>query len=491
MSGQDNLKKKTLSGVAWKFAERIGAQGVTTIVSIILARILDPSHYGVIALVNVFITICNVFVVTGLGESLIQKKDADDLDFSSIFYVNVGFSIVLYALLFFLAPTISDFYENQYSQLVLIIRVMGIRLIFAAINSIQSAKISKEMNFRKYFWVTLIGTIASAIVGISMALSGFGVWALVAQYMTNTIVNTLTLFIFDRWLPKLKFSFKRAVPLFKYGWKVLASSLIYTLYNECRELIIGKVYSSKDLAFYSKGQTYPKLITNNLRSAITSVTFPMFSKIQDDKGATSAALSRTISLTSYIILPAMIGFAMVAELFVKVLLTEKWLPSVPYLQVVCLIYAVSAIQTPKLQCLNAHGYSDVYLKTSIFKKIYGVLILLCVFKISVFWIVLSGLIAALLDALVDSLILQKYIGYSIVKQTKDVLLNLMSSLAMAVCLFICGKLLSGINSLVALLIQIAIGIIVYVVVSIISQNDSFNYILNILRNFKKRGSKNG
>ena len=256
-------------------------------------------------------------------------------------------------------------------------------------------------------------------------------------------------------------------------------------------MIIGKIYSSKDLAFYSKGQTYPKLITNNLRSAITSVTFPMFSKIQDDKGATSAALSRTISLTSYIILPAMIGFAMVAEPFVKVLLTEKWLPSIPYLQVVCLIYAVSAIQTPKLQCLNAHGYSDVYLKTSIFKKIYGVLILLCVFKISVFWIVLSGLIAALLDALVDSLMLQKYIGYSMVKQAKDVLLNLMSSLVMAACLFISEKLLSDINCLVALIIQVIIGIIVYVVISVVSHNNSFNYILDILKKIKKRGNKNG
>ncbi len=489
MQRQESLKRKALSGVVWKFSERIAAQGVTTIVSIILARILEPSHYGVIALVNVFITICNVFVVTGLGESLIQKKDADELDFSSIFYINVGFSVVLYLILFFLAPSISKFYDNQYPQLVLIIRVMGIRLIFAAVNSIQSAKIFKKMNFKKYFWVTIIGTIISAVVGISMALSGFGVWALVAQYMTNTTVDTLMLFVFDRWVPKFKFSINRAIPLFGYGWKVLVSSLISTVYNELSEFIIGKVYSSKDLAFYSKGGTYPKLITNNLQSALTSVSFPMFSKIQDNKFATHSALSRTLKLTSYIIFPAMAGFAMIAEPFVRVLLTEKWLPCVPYLQMICIIYAVSAIQTPKLQCLNANGYSNIYLKTSIYKKICGVFILLCVFKIRVFWIVISRLISALLDAVIDSIATQKYIGYSFFRQLKDISVNLFLTLIMVLAIYISEKLLSGLNSLLLMVIEIIIGVAVYILVSNIFKNDSFKYIVNILRSFFKRRAK--
>ncbi len=487
MEGQENLKRKTLSGVAWKFAERIAAQGVTTIVSIILARILEPSHYGVISLVNVFITICNVFVVTGLGESLIQKKDADELDFSSIFYINVGLSIALYALLFFAAPAISNFYNNQYPQLILIIRVMGVRLIFAAINSIQSAKISREMNFRKYFWATLIGTAISAIVGMYMAVSGYGVWALVAQYMTGTIINTITLFVFDGWIPKLQFSTKRAVLLFKYGWKVLASALIGTLYNECSELIIGKKYSTKDLAFYSKGQTYPKLVANNLNNAIASVMLPLFSKIQDDADVTKKALSRALKTTSYLIFPTMVGFSMVAEPFIRLLLTEKWLPAVPYMRILCIIYAILPLSMTNLQCLNAHGYSNIYLKVGFIKNFFGIIVLFCVFRFGVIWVALSHLITTIINYIVDASVTQKYIRYKLWHQFKDISLNLLTTLLMALSLYGSRFVLTGLSDIIYLILQIIIGASVYILFSVIFKNDSFFYFLATIKKFFKKG----
>lgn len=486
MAGEENLKNKAITGVAWKFLERIASQGVSTIVSIILARILDPAHYGLIALVNIFTTLCNVFVVTGLGESLIQKKDADDLDFSSIFYVNVVLSLVLYALLFFSAPAIADFYGSGYEQLVPLIRVMGLRLFFAAANSIQTAKISKAINFRKSFFATFVGTAISGIFGISMALGGFGVWALAAHYMVDTMVNTVTLFIVDHWVPKLQFSLKRAIALFSYGWKILASALLNTLYAECRELLIGKVYSPDSLAFYSKGQTYPKLITNNLNTAVASVSFPVFSKILGDSRATKNALSRAIKTASFIVFPAMAGLAMISEPFVTTLLTEKWLPCVPYMRITCLAYAVMTLSTPNLQCLNAQGYSNIYLKITLIKRALGLVLLACVFRIGVLWIALSYLFAVVVEYLIDVIVVKKYIGYTIYEQFKDISLNILTTAIMVVCLYVVGKLLGGLNSLLLMVIQILIGAGVYIALSALFRNDSFFYILNILNKKKRR-----
>lgn len=486
MEGEENLKSKAVSGVMWKFLERIASQGVATVVSIILARILDPSHYGLIALVNVFTTLCNVFVVTGLGESLIQKKDADDLDFSSIFYVNVALSVALYAVLFFSAPAIASFYGSEYDQLIPLIRVMGIRLIFAAVNSIQSAKISKAINFRKSFFATFVGTAISGIVGISMALSGFGVWALAAHYMVDTVVNTATLFVVDRWIPKLQFSIKRAASLFNYGWKILASALLNTFYAECRELLIGKVYSPDSLAFYSKGQTYPKLITNNLNTAVASVSFPVFTKIHGDAKTTKSALSRAVRIASFIVFPAMAGLAMVSEPFVKVLLTEKWLPCVPYMQIACLTYAVMTLSIPNLQCLNAQGYSNIYLRITLVKRAIGLVLLACAFRINVLWIALSYLFAVVAEYLIDIITVQKYIGYTIYEQFKDISQNMLMTAIMVLCLYVSGKMLGGLNSLLLMVIQILIGAGVYILLSALLHNDSFFYILNLLKNKKSR-----
>lgn len=271
--------KTVIKNMSWKFAERITAQIVTFIVSIVLARILEPSDYGVISLVTVFITIANVFVSDGLGSALIQKKEVDLLDFSSALYFNVAFSSLLYAILFAVAPFISKFFGNGYEILSPILRVLGLRIIIAAINSIQQAYVSREMIFEKFFFATFFGTIVSAIVGILMAYFGYGAWALVGQYLTNTTIDTIVLAIVLNKKPAIAFSIKRVRALFNYGIKILGSGLLIAVYTEVRSFIIGKVYSSSDLAYYDKARQFPNLIVNNVVSTISAVLFPKMSKV--------------------------------------------------------------------------------------------------------------------------------------------------------------------------------------------------------------------
>ncbi len=479
---------KVMSSVIWKFLERISAQLVTMVVGIILARLLSPSHYGVIAIVNVFITICNTFVVTGLGESLVQKKDSDVLDFSSVFYVNLLLSIFLYAVLFFAAPAISDFYGGEYEDLALIIRIMGIRLIFAATNSIQSAAVSKQMAFKKYFFVTMIGTVISAIVGIGMAYKGFGVWALVAQYMTTTVVNTILLFFFIRWYPRLQFSLSRVKPLASYGIKILGSALITTLYNESRDFIIGKKYSAEDLAYYSKGGTYPKLVINNVNSALNSVLFPVFAQSQADPQRMKEILCRALKLVSFVAFPAMMGLGIVADEFVTVLLTDKWLPCVPYMRAMCLAYAVMPLSTLNLQCLCAMGESGKNLRLNIIKKVVGLLLLVVSFHFGVQWIVVTFVLSVIFEYVLDALVNTQSIQLGWGKQLLTILPQAGMALAMGAAVYAAKLLLlgAGVSSLLGLLIQVFVGVVVYILLSHITKNEAYIYFCGLLKKLIKK-----
>ena len=258
--------KNIVSNFIWRFAERCGAQLVSFVVSIVLARILAPEDYGTIALVTVFTAILQVFVDSGLGTALIQKKDADDLDFSSVFYFNFSICLVLYAVMFIVAPYIAIFYEDM--TLTSVIRVLSLTIVISGVKGIQQAYVSRNMLFKRFFFSTIGGTIFSAFLGIGLAFSGCGVWALVAQQLSNTMIDTLILWITVKWKPKKEFSWKRLRTLFSYGWKLLVSSLLDTVYNNLRNLIIGKMYSSADLAYYNQGDKFPKIIVTNINITV-------------------------------------------------------------------------------------------------------------------------------------------------------------------------------------------------------------------------------
>ena len=483
---ESSLGKKALTGTAWKFAERFLAQGITTLVSIVLARILDPAHYGVIAIVNVFITLCNVFVVTGLGESLIQKKDADDLDFSSIFYINVTMSIVLYVILFIAAPFITKFYGDGYEQLTAIIRVMGIRLILAAINSIQSAKVTRELAFKKYFFVTLIGTLISGVVGISMAYAGFGVWALVSQYMTNTTIDTIMLFIFVGWYPKLMFSFERSKGLVKYGVRILYVSVVNTFIGEIQNLFIGKFYSPQDLAFYTKGQTYPKLLANNLSIAISTTLFPVLAQAQDDLAQMRKIASKAIKLITFLVFPALCGLALVADDFISFLLTDKWLPCVPYLRILCIYFALNPLITTNSQCLTARGDSKTFSRLTIISKILGLVILFVALPFGVIWIAVAMVAGLVLEYLIKTVPCQKMFNYGLFAQIKDMLPTIIGCLLMAGAVLITKRFVVDLNSFTALVIQAAVGAVVYLLFALVTRNDQLKYLIGIVKRKRKK-----
>lgn len=476
-------KNNVLNNLSWKFAERIAAQLVTVIVSVILARMLTPQDYGIIAIVTIFITFANVFVSDGFGSALIQKKEVDALDYSSVLYFNIIFSTVLYVILFFCAPLIASFYGDEYAILTPVLRVLGLRIIVSAVNSVQQAYVSRKMIFKKFFWSTLTGTLISAIVGIAMAYLGFGVWALVGQYLTNTTVDTVTLALSLRKKPILAFSFDRLKGMIGYGSKILGTSLLITGYQELRALIIGKMYSSEDLAYYDKGRQFPNLIVTNINTSIGAVLFPKMAQEQNDKTRIREITRKSIRFSSYLMCPLMLGLAAVAEPFVKIVLTDQWLPCVTLLQIFCVIYLFQPIHTANMQAIKAIGRSDVYLKLEIVKKVIELAVLLIVMWIGVEAIVISMAILTTAFTFVNAYPNKKLLNYSFKQQMGDILPPVCMSLVMAIIVYFFGKI--PMNAYVSFGAQIVLGIIVYFVLSFITKNSELKYFIDLIRRKKE------
>lgn len=468
-----------IKNLFWKFSERITAQLVTLIVSVVLARLLEPEHYGIIAIVTIFITLANVFVSDGFGSALIQKLDADELDFFSVLYFNVAFAVLLYLILFFAAPYIALFYGDGYEILTPVLRVISFRLILSAVNSVQQAYVSKHMMFRKFFWSTLFGTIASAIVGIAMAYKGFGVWALVAQYLTNTTVDTLVLNRTMRFKLKFIFSFQRLKGLLAFGAGILGTKLLITGYQELRALLIGKFYSSADLAYFEKAKQFPSLIVTNIDSSIGAVLFPKMAKEQNDPKKIKESTRMSIRFSTFIMCPMMLGFAAIAESFVKLVLTEKWLPCVPLLRLLCVVYLFQPIHTANMQAIKAIGRSDIVLKLEIIKKTIELVCLVWVVRISVNAIAVSMAVMTVAFIFVNAIPNSRLLNYGYIEQIKDLFPAVVMSLAMACLVSWIGKI--SIPSFLLLIIQIFVGGISYALLSAVTKNQELIYIIAAVR----------
>ena len=474
--------KSVFSNFIWRFAERCGAQGVTFVVSIVLARLLDPSVYGTVALVTVFTTIMQVFVDSGMGSALIQKKDADDVDFSSVFYFNIMMCSVLYLIMFVAAPFIAAFYKTP--KLTSVVRVLSLILIISGVKNVQQAYVSKNMLFKKFFFSTLGGTIGAAIVGITMAYLGFGVWALVAQMLFNTAVDTTILWITVKWRPKKMFSLERLKGLFSYGWKLLVSSLIDTVYRDLSQLIIGKKYSKSDLAQYNQGSKFPALIVSNINTSIDSVPLPTMSKEQDNPEIVKSMTRRSIKISTYIIMPFMVGLAVCAEPLVSLILTDKWLPCVPFLRIFCFSYAFWPIHTANLNAIKAMGRSDLFLILEIIKKAVGLVAILITMWISVMAMAYSLIVTSIFSQLINSYPNKKLLNYSYAQQFKDMLPQICASLFMGVVVY-CVQFL-GLNSILTLLIQVPVGVVLYVGISKLFHIDSFEYLVSTIKSLFSR-----
>ena len=469
----------TLTNLSWKFAERIASQLVSFVVSIVLARILEPSDYGSIAMVMIFVTLSNVFVEGGFSSALIQKKDADKLDFSTVFYFSIVFSIFLYVILFFVAPYISRFYGDGYEILTPVLRVIGLQIIVYGANSVQQAYVSKKMMFKKFFWATLIGTIVSACIGLAMAYLGFGIWSLVGQQMAMVITNTIVLYLVTRKLPGLMFSFQRLKGLFSYGAKILGASLLVSFFLDLRSLIIGKLYSAKDLAFFDRGRQFPNLIVTNINSSVGSVLFPQMSQEQDDKIRVKQLCRNSIRFSSFVMMPLMMGMAVCAEPLIRVLLTDKWIESVPFLRLFCIIYMFYPIHTANMQAIKAIGKSGTFLMLEIIKKLLELISLLLVMKISVMAIAINMAVLTTLFTFINAYPNIKFLDYSFKEQMNDMLPSLLLSTIMAILVYGIGLILP-ISDLGVLIVQVLFGIAFYSTLSYLTNNPEFKYLYELI-----------
>ena len=484
----NNLKNKAFSGMIWKFMERICAQVVSLIVSIVLARILMPDDYSIVSIVTIFFTFCNVFISGGLNTALIQKKDADVEDYSTVLHTSMFVALILYMVMFFLAPSIANLYSKQI--LIPVIRIMSLTFFINAFKSVLSAYTSSNLQFKKFFFSTIVGTIISAFVGIYMAINGYGAWALVAQQMTNSLLDTLILYLTTKYRIIFKVSFKKLKSLFSYGWKIFVSSIISVIYDQINPLIVGVKYTSKDLAYYSKGQSYPGLINSTISDTLQSVLFPIMSKVQDNKEMVLSVTRKYIKVASYVIFPMMIGLFSVSDIFVEVVLTEKWLPIVPYIQIFCFSYMLNIIQVGNLQAIKAIGRSDITLILEIVKKSFYLIIIILFVILSKNPIVLalSSIVCTVFATVVNTYPNRKLLGYKYKYQLSDLLPNLIISIIMGIVVYLMKYI--QISKVLILILQVFIGIIVYILLSKFTKNENLYYLIDYVRSyFRKRDAK--
>lgn len=482
------MSQSVSKGLFWKLLERFGVHGVQFILNIVLARLLAPELYGVVGIMTIFTALADVFVQKGFNTALIQNKDVTDEDYSSVLWASLGIASVAYGLIFLAAPLIATLYDMP--EIVLPLRILALMLFPGALNSVQLAKVSREMNFKKVFVSNIAATLVSGGAGIAIAYAGGGLWALVAQTMLNVFIACIVMKFTVKLKIRFKINFARIKTLFRFGWKLLVSGLIDTLYTDLRSLVIGFKYEKATLGFYNRGKQFPQFIINAINGAVQSVMLPALSSRQDDKTTMKEMMRSSITLSSYIIFPMMAGLAGVATPLVSLLLTDKWLPCVPYLQVYCFSLAFYPVHTCNLQAINAMGRSDMFLKLEIIKKTYGILALVIavIFFDSPLAIALTGAITTLLSCLVNASPNKKLVGYSYFEQMKDILPSFVLSLVMLGAVLAVGLL--NLAPILLILVQIVTGVIVYIALSAIFKVSSFTMLLNLIKGFIKRKTNN-
>lgn len=479
---EKNIKDGVIKGALWKFAERIIAQALSLAVSILIARLLDPSDFGVVSITTIFFTFANVIISGGLNTALIQKKEADRDDYNTVFTASLMASIVIYIILFLAAPFIAEIYKQE--VLTKLIRVLGFSLPIYALKSVVCAYVSANLQFRKFFFATIGGTVVSAVVGIVMALKGYGVWALAAQQLTNTTIDTLILFCVTKLRLSIYIARDRIKGLMNYGWKILVSSLLGVTITQINPLFIGLKYTSADLSFYTKGKSFPDTLSSSVLYTISAVLFPALSKFQDDREKLLQYTRLYMRVASFIVFPVMLGFAGISENFVRVLLGEKWLPTVYYLQVACFVTMFDVVAVGNCETIKAMGRSDMFLKMEIAKKsgYFITLVLFLLFTNTPRALAVSMLVCTLIQVTVNSIPNRKLIDYKWTQQLQDILPNFILTLIMYAVVLLTG--LWHINAAVLLCLQIAAGGILYVLLAVVTRNSALHYLIGLIKTQK-------
>lgn len=482
---EPRMRKTIATGFIWSYLEKLSSQIVSLVVTIILARILCPEEYGIVSIVTIFISICDTLVVGGFSDTLIQKRDADQLDFSTLFWFVLFIGVIAFGIVFATAPLVESFFQTPLVCNTL--RIMAIRIPINAINSIQSAYISKKMEYRYFFMATFAGTLISAVVGIVMAMNELGVWALVAQYLTAAVISTIVVGMTCGWHPSFQFSLIRLKTLYASGWKMQCSSLISAIYNEIESLALGKKYSAAQLAFYEKGRQFPRLIMHNVQTSISKVMLPAFAQNNNNAKKMKALAQKSVQVSTYVMTPLLIGMMVCAEEFVMVVLTEKWMPAVPYLMLLSVYYLIEPLMAVNKQIVIASGEFKEYLTMELKKKVIGVFLLslsLLCFDSPIF-VAGAVVLTQIVGLLIQSMPPNRLIGYPLNEQLCDIYPALRNSIIMGIVVVAIKQL--PINRLYVLILEVICGACVYIVIGILQKNQVLTYMLNFLKKTANSG----
>lgn len=414
----DILNKKTNSGLIWQGTEKIGSYGIRFVVSVILARLLSPEEFGIIAIMIVILSLCSIFIDSGFGVALVQKKDIDEKDCNSVFYINICFAFITYVLILLLSPYIASYYEIP--KISTYISVFALVIVIQSFSIIQVALLRKKMMFNVCFKVNWLAISLSGATGIILAYCGYGVWALIVQQIINYFVMALMYWFLVKWRPKLTFDIRRIFYLFNFGWKILCAEILNKLYYDVYALVIGKIADLTTLSYYDRGKTFPKYGMDIVNTTMSSVLLPAFSTVQNDKKQMYSLAQMILKTVMFIVIPILtILFTFADEITITVL-TEKWLPCVPFMRLCCIAFVFWPLHTVNLYSIMATGRSNVYLTLEVIRKLQAILFILITFHYGVMAIVAGSVVAELISAIVNAWYCGKQIKYYIWIQARDI-----------------------------------------------------------------------
>ncbi len=475
-----NLKQETAKGFFWSAIERFSVQGLQFLMGLVLARLLLPSDYGLVGMLAIFLAISQTFVDSGFSSALIQKKNRTDTDYSTAFFFNIGVGLFFYLVLFFTAPLIANFYDTP--ELTSLTKVIGLNVFITSLAVVQRAKLTIKLDFKTQAKASLTSVFIGGCVGIAMAYKGYGVWALVVQSLLRNGLNTIFLWFLSKWIPKAVFSTTSFKKLFSFGSKLLGAGLLNTIFQNIYLLVIGKLFSASELGFYTRAQQFQKMPSQNITGIIQRVTFPVLSSIQDDDEKLIKAYRSFIRLSAFVVFPLMIGLAVVAEPLIRLILTEKWMPTVPLLQLLCIAGMLYPVHAINLNILNVKGRSDLFLKLEIIKKILITIAILITFSFGVKAMVIGQIFTSFISFFINTHYSSKMINYGAWKQIKDMLPITIITLLMA--FGICMAMPIVDSDALKLLIGIVVGIIIYLVSAKIGNFNELNEIVSLIKNKK-------
>lgn len=455
----ESLKNKTVKGTVWSSLDAFLGQGITFLVGLVLARLLSPEEYGLIAIITIFISVFNSIVDSGFSNALIRKQDATEADYNTVFYTNLAISAVLSTALFFGAPLIADFFSRP--QLTPLTKAMSSVVIINAFAIVQNIRLTKNIDFKTKTKVSLIASLTSGVIGIAMAFGGFGVWSLVAQQISKQLLNSVFLWFFIRWMPKLLFSWKSFKEMFDFGWKLLVSGLINTIWTEIYQVIIGKFYQPQTLGQYTRAQQFSSIFSSNLTSIIQRVSYPVLSQLQDDKERLKSGYKRIIKITMLVSFVLMLGLAAIAKPMILVLIGDKWLPAVPFLQILCFNMMLYPLHSINLNMLQVQGRSDLFLKLEIVKKIVGVIPLCLGIFVNIYYMLIGSVFVGFFSYYLNARYSGPFLNYSIKEQVKDIMPGFSIALLVALPVYAISYL--PLNPFILLPMQLLVGLLIVLI----------------------------